>query len=126
MLISEIVSKLGQVDTFCCEPDLSLLAAAQILGKNNIGALPVVDADYKVVGVLSERDIVRFIAQRSDEFFGSNVEAAMTSNVITCQPEDDVADIFQLLKDHRIRHVPVIEEHELSVMLSIRDFDQAA
>lgn len=126
MLINEIVSKLGQVDTFCCEKELSLLDAARILSKNNVGALPVVDDDYRLVGVISERDVVRFIAQHADEFFGSNVESAMTSHVITCQPDDLVSDVFDVLISKKIRHIPVVENDELSVMLSIRDFDQAA
>lgn len=124
MQIREVVKELGQVDTFCCEADLSLLAAAQILSKNKIGALPVVDEDYGLVGVLSERDIVRCIADHPDEFFGSRVEAAMTSNVITCTPDDQATEVYERLVANRIRHIPVLENDELSVMLSIRDFDR--
>ena len=124
MQISEVVSELGQVDTYCCESDLSLLDAAKILNKNKIGALPVVDDDYGLVGVISERDIVRCIAERADEFFGSSVEMAMSSKVITCTPDDQVEDVYKRLIANRIRHIPVVEDGELSVMLSIRDFDR--
>ncbi len=124
MQIREVVSELGQVDTYCCDASLSLLDAAQILTKNKIGALPVVDDDYGLIGVISERDIVRCIAERADEFFGSCVETAMTSKVITCDPDDQVEDVYNVLVANKIRHIPVVENSELSVMLSIRDFDR--
>ena len=123
MKIQDIVDDLGQFDTMCGEQKMGLLAASRILSENKIGALPVVDDDYNLVGIISERDIVRSIAEQPETFFTDTVESAMTTQLITCSPEDPALDVFNKLKANRIRHVPVVDAGGLTVILSIRDFD---
>ena len=122
MRISDIVSRLEQIDTICGEVDMSLLAAAQILNANKIGALPVVNQNYQLVGIVSERDLIRFIAENPDDFFDSSVKMVMTSQVISCCLDDSANEVYNVLIENKIRHIPVLEDNELSVLLSIRDF----
>tara|TARA_Y100000052_G_scaffold1389_1_gene1102 strand:+ start:5590 stop:6018 length:429 start_codon:yes stop_codon:yes gene_type:complete len=99
----------------------SLQRSAEILDQNRIGATVAVDAKGKVVGVLSERDIVRRVAEQGAEALKLKVEEAMTRDVLTGTPETTILDGLELMTDRRIRHLPVIENGELVGIVSIGD-----
>lgn len=123
MKIQELVRDLNQTDTYCCDKSVSLLTATDHLSRFNVGALAVVNDEYNVIGIISERDIVRSIANRQKDFFSGEVADEMTTEVLTCSTGDDVQDVYRLLIAKKIRHVPVVENGELIAMLSIRNFD---
>jgi len=102
-------------------PEDTVEAAAVLLSAKNIGALPVRDQNGKLVGVISERDIVRGFAQQGGRFQKLKVEDLMTRKVITCSPDDDVKDAMRLMRDRHIRHLPVVEGGELCGIISSRD-----
>lgn len=103
-----------------CRPDDSIKEAAVMLRSNHIGALPVCDDDRRLKGVLSERDIVRAVADSDAEALGMTVSELMSRDVITCKPDDDVTDAIRLMFQHKIRHLPVIEEGLVCGMISLR------
>ena len=102
-------------------PDAPITAALATLTERNIGAL-VVSADGEAVdGIVSERDIVRGLAARGGAFLADQVAAAMSRPVVTCSPQDKVADLMALVTNRRFRHLPVVEDGRLCGIVSIGD-----
>lgn len=103
-----------------CRPDDSLEFLAKLLTKHRIGAVPVTDGKGGLVGVLSERDIVRAFAQGLD-VRARSVRDLMTKDVAVCGPDTTVKDAMRLMAKRHIRHLPVVEGGEVVEMLSLRD-----
>ena len=95
--------------------------AANILSKNRIGAILVRDDDGFVRCVLSERDIVRGLADLGSRCLETGVVELMTRDVVFCGPEDDIDTIMAIMTDRRIRHLPVMRENQLLGIISIGD-----
>ncbi|WP_035693145.1 CBS domain-containing protein [Azospirillum halopraeferens] len=100
--------------------------AARTLTDKRIGAVCVRDRRGKLVGILSERDIVRAIAERGEDALSIKVEELMTSQVRTCRPGDSIKDLMQMMTTRRHRHVPVCNDlDELVGIVSIGDVVKA-
>jgi len=95
--------------------------AVQLLSSNNIGAIVVVDANDAVVGILSERDIVRRMKNDSATIMLATVASCMTSDPVTCGMQSTVNDLMQIMTERRIRHVPVLDDGRLVGLISIGD-----
>lgn len=95
--------------------------AVTLLNEHNIGALIVVDSANKVVGILSERDVIRRMSGDQITPMAKPVSDCMTANPVSCQLETSVDDLMQLMTKRRIRHIPVIEAGRLAGMISIGD-----
>lgn len=124
MRIKDLLSELNQTDVKLIHEDMKLFEAARTLSTFKIGALPVVDQQAKIAGIISERDIVRSVVNNKHDFFDKQVNDEMTSSVITCTPDNISEKIYQLMGQKNIRHIPVIENDKLIAMLSIRDFEK--
>ncbi len=94
-----------------------------MIAEFNIGALPVVDKDKNVTGIISERDLIGAIAKTNTGFFETAVFEEMTTPVFTCSVEDTAYFIYEEMIARKIRHIPVTENGKLVSMLSIRDFE---
>ena len=105
---------------YTINPTSILGNAIQKLVDHKIGALPVVDEDKKLRGIISERDIIREL-HRSNFFHTRQVEDIMTKNVITCSLSSRANDIMEVMTENRIRHVPITEGNELIGIVSIGD-----
>jgi CBS domain-containing protein len=103
------------------ESTASLREASQHLRDHNIGVLLVMDTQKRPVGIISERDIVREFAERGGGIESAHVAAVMTRDLITSTPDDDLYHVMNLMTDHRIRHLPVLENGELAGLISIGD-----
>ncbi|TXH93829.1 MAG: CBS domain-containing protein [Pseudomonas sp.] len=101
-------------------PDASVLDAVKQMAENKIGALLVL-AGGRLVGIVSERDYVRKLAELERAAFDAQVADIMTADVISVGPRDSVQHCLRLMTDHRLRHLPVVAEGELIGMLSIGD-----
>ena len=88
---------------------------------NGIGALVIVDTSEMPMGILSERDIARGVTRYGTELPDTQIGALMTRNLVTCKPDDMVADIMAVMTDKRIRHVPVLKGRRLAGIISIGD-----
>lgn len=99
--------------------------AMQILSRENVGALVVKDVcrteGNVVVGMFSERDVVRALAEKGPKVLQMTVEELMSKTIISCSPDDDLDDVIELMDQHKIRHLPVLEEQALIGVVSIRD-----
>lgn len=122
MLIEQLFNSVEQDDTIIAAADINLFACAQLMTANNIGALPVVDDEDTIVGILSERDVMRAIVKNKDSFFNLITQDVMTKQVICCALGDDVLEVYKILVDNKIRHIPIANNNKLIGMLSIRDF----
>ena len=95
--------------------------AAQLLTQERIGALVIRNAAGEMIGILSERDIVRAIARQGAAVIAQPVVGLMTRDVICCTPEDSISDVMAMMTERRIRHLPVKENGKLIGMVSIGD-----
>jgi CBS domain-containing protein len=91
------------------------------LAVHNIGAMVVVGADGVPVGIVSERDVVRWLHQQGADVLRRPVAEIMSDVAVTCTPDDSVDDLAALMTDHRVRHVPVLDDGRLVGIVSIGD-----
>jgi CBS domain-containing protein len=103
------------------EPTATIADLCQKLSKERIGALPVVDASGRLLGMISERDIVRSIAREGHAVLQQSVERLMTRNVVVCTPDESVESVMEKMTDRRCRHLPVIERDRMIALVSIGD-----
>jgi CBS domain-containing protein len=104
-----------------CRPEDTMETAATLLATNHIGAMPVRDANGRIVGMFSERDIIRAFSQRGKEVQRLLVGDLMSGTLIVCTPEDTMVTARRLMKANRIRHLLVMEGKHLVGLLSISD-----
>ena len=98
-----------------------LAAAAKLLTKHRIGALVVLGVDGRLAGILSERDIVRAMAESGSTALQLPVAQVMTRNVSTCDVNDSISSVMDRMTKGRFRHMPVLDNDRLAGMISIGD-----
>ena len=113
-----LATKKGNIITVRAEEPVRRAVALMV--EHRIGALIVVDAAGRLVGILSERDIMRAAAD-DEQLFGRPVDAIMTRDVIVGLPQDDVIAVAHTMLEKRFRHLPIIDEGELIGIISIGD-----
>ena len=120
MYITDILGEKG-VKVHTVLPWVTVLDAARRLADAEVGALIVCDAEHRICGVISERDIVRCVAERGPGALEERVEAVMTHDVHTCGSQETVARAMALMTRFRYRHLPVVEQGKLLGIISIGD-----
>jgi CBS domain-containing protein len=120
VIVKSIVdAKGGSVVTI--EPAATLDTAAKLLAERRIGAVVVLGADDRVVGILSERDIVRVVSERGAGGMQEQVAQVMTRKVATCTLDETIHSIMERMTSGKFRHVPVIDQGRLVGIVSIGD-----
>jgi len=120
MKLVELI-KAKQRDVIQIGVDQTIAEAVNTIAQNKIGALLVNDGAGTVVGILSERDIVRGMSQHGADLHDVKVSELMTSDVIRCAPGDTVNEAMAMMTDRHIRHLPVFEGEQLVGFISIGD-----
>lgn len=120
MKVREYLATLKRV-IITCRPEDTIETASTLLATNHIGAMPVRDATGAIVGMFSERDIIRAFAQRGAEVGRLLVGELMATKLVACTPDDTMVTARKLMKANRIRHLPVMEGSRLAGLLSISD-----
>ena len=120
MTVEHILRNKGR-NVVTIEPQRTLAQAAQLLSERRIGAVIVGDTVHPVLGILSERDIVRAIAARGPAALDEPVSRSMTGKVVTCTGASAIHEIMELMTDGKFRHVPVVERGRLVGLVSIGD-----
>ncbi|HAQ35497.1 MAG: inosine-5-monophosphate dehydrogenase [Maricaulis sp.] len=120
MNVAAILEEKGR-DVVTLKADATLSEAASRLDHHGIGAVVIVANDGAIAGVLSERDIVRQVARQGAAALVETVAGCMTRDVVTAKPADTLEAVMASMTDRRIRHLPVVENGQLSGIVSIGD-----
>ena len=104
-----------------CRADDTIQLVIGLLDRHKIGALPVTDGDGRLVGVISERDVIRALAASKGDVRALKVSELMTRDVVTCTRATAVKDAARLMDTRHIRHLPVMEGSRVVDMVSLRD-----
>ena len=120
MKVEHILQSKG-VDVFAVKPDDLIADAVSILSEKNIGAVIVKDGRDNVVGILSERDVVRRLGEKGKEALAMSVSDCMTPDPYTCPPSTTLNEVMSMMTQKRIRHLPVTENDKLVGVISIGD-----
>lgn len=102
-------------------PEATIADIAARLNAEKVGALIVSDDGDKVLGIISERDIVRGLADHGPGLLEKRADEMMTAEVFTCVPDDTTAELMAVMTERRIRHIPVLEDGQLCGIVSIGD-----
>lgn len=121
MLVSQIIRNKGSHNVVTVKPGTTLAEATRLLAAKRIGAVVVSEDGAKVLGILSERDIMREIGTRGAACLTDIVDHAMTSNVYGCKPDDSADMVLQTMTTKRFRHIPVMEAGSMVGLISIGD-----
>ncbi len=113
--------KSNQQTLATCIPEESIASICTRLSTLNIGAFPVCDGNGTLVGIISERDVVRAFAKDGARLADRHVRDLMTREIVTCGREATMLEAEKLMHKHRIRHLPVVDGAKVVGMLSIRD-----
>jgi CBS domain-containing protein len=120
MIVKNILAgKRGDVVTI--EPTADLAAAAKLLAGRRIGAVVILGADQRIVGILSERDIVRALAEHGPAALSKPVSQVMTRDVKTCSEDDTIGGLMGRMTTGKFRHMPVVQQGKLIGIVSIGD-----
>jgi CBS domain-containing protein len=120
MIVKTILSDKGS-DVVTIEPTATLAEASQLLAQHRIGAVLVTGAGQRIVGIVSERDIVRALAKYGAEALSLPLTDVMTRKVVTCSRADTIAELMERMTGGKFRHLPVVEDDRLVGIVSIGD-----
>ena len=121
MLIADVLrGKTAGSTLATTAPSATVAELLELLARFNVGALPVMDGE-QLVGIVSERDVVRQLHERGHDLLETTVGEIMSADVITCSPRDRAADLARVMTDRRIRHLPVCDERGLIGIVSMGD-----
>ena len=119
MFLSQVLKSKGDL-VFTAQPGDTIAAVAALLHSRRVGAMVVVDEAHNVIGIVSERDIVRIVAEEGGEGW-KPVSACMTRDVIFADPGETVDILLERMTDRRMRHLPVCRDRKLVGIISIGD-----
>jgi CBS domain-containing protein len=120
MTVSVILAGKGR-EVVTIEPGASLAAAVRLLAEKRIGAALVLGADRRIAGIISERDVVRELAEGGAAALDLPVSRTMTRKVETCNESDTVSSIMERMTAGKFRHMPVVDQGRLVGVVSIGD-----
>ena len=120
MNVEQLLSGKGR-EVISVQPHRTLAEAVRVLSERRIGAVVVMGADGALVGILSERDIIRALGELGPSALESAVSRSMTSKVVTCRPQTSVDELMEIMTTGRFRHVPVVENGRVTGLVSIGD-----
>jgi CBS domain-containing protein len=124
MTVAAILAGKGR-DVLTIAPEKSIGDAIDVLAKRRIGALVVVENGDRIVGILSERDVVRAIGTSGTDVLAGPVAGVMTRNVMTCNERETIDSVMSRMTHGRFRHLPVAEDGRLAGIISIGDVVKA-
>ena len=120
MTVSVIVANKGR-KVVSIEPNASLADAVRLLAEKRIGAAVILGADRRLAGIISERDIVRVLAERGAAVLDEPVSRTMTRKVESCNENETVTQIMERMTQGKFRHMPVVDQGQVVGVVSIGD-----
>ena len=125
MKVLQILQRKGSSSIESVPPQTTLSDVASLLSEKKIGCVLVLNDGADLVGIVSERDIVRALAKLGSECLSNEVSSIMTSGVVTCVAEDDDNSVLEKMSSGRFRHMPVFQGDKLAGLISIGDVVKA-
>jgi CBS domain-containing protein len=120
MIVKSILAAKGAA-VVSIDPTATLGAAVKMLAEHRIGALVVLGPDRRLIGILSERDIVRVLAEHGAGVLAQPLSQVMTRKVVTCSQTDSVGVLMERMTVGKFRHLPVVEQDQVIGIISIGD-----
>jgi CBS domain-containing protein len=120
MTVNAILAEKGR-NVVTLDPGANLADAARLLAEKRIGAVPVLGADRRLIGIISERDIVQALATRGASALAEPISQTMTRRVATCNESETISNIMERMTEGKFRHVPVVDQGRLIGIVSIGD-----
>ena len=120
MTIARILATKGR-EVVTAQPHRTLLEISEILAARRIGAVVIADASGRLLGILSERDIVRAIGQRGAHALDDPASTHMTTEVVTSTEQETLLATVEKMNRGRFRHMPIVENGRLDGLISIGD-----
>ena len=120
MYVSALLENKG-ADVVTAAPNTTINQAVALLAENKIGVLVISASGKSVDGILSERDIVRALAEQGNDLGSTDAATLMSRDVVSCAPGDTIESLMGLMTERRIRHLPVLEDGILAGIVSIGD-----
>ena len=120
MTVARIIMTKGR-DVVTTQPHRTLGEVAEVMAARNIGAVVVADAQANVLGIISERDVVRAIGRNGPKALDNAVSVHMTARVITTTEDECVHETLEKMNNGRFRHLPVMKDGKLAGIVSIGD-----
>jgi CBS domain-containing protein len=120
MTVSIILAGKGR-EVVSIEPNATLASAVALLAQKRIGAALILGAGQRIAGILSERDVVRALAERGAQALEEPVSQIMTRKVSTCTESETVSGIMERMTEGKFRHVPVVDQGQVVGIVSIGD-----
>jgi len=93
----------------CCQPEHTVVDVAEIMKREDVGLVPVVDESSKLIGVLTDRDIVMKVVADGRDPRGTAVSEVMTTDPSSCQEHDSVETVMQQMAAHQVRRIPIVD-----------------
>jgi CBS domain-containing protein len=124
MFVSDILSQKGN-SVFSVNSTTSVAEVAQQLTDRRIGSVLVLDGDNRIAGIVSERDLVRALSRYGAKAMELETRKIMTTDVVTCDPDDSIDHVMETMTRGRFRHLPVVRHGELLGLVSIGDVVKA-
>jgi len=124
MLVKDILR--GKTKTIVTANDsMPIDKAMALLVEHNIGCLPIVDKDQKLVGLITDRAIFKKINEMKDKYLSLTVGDVMTSELVSGEPGEDIAYVAEKMRKRWVRHVPIIEDNRITGIISLWDILKA-
>ncbi|MFC5678020.1 CBS domain-containing protein [Aeromicrobium endophyticum] len=120
MRVHDVLASKGSTEVFTIAPTVTVRELLDVLAERDIGALVVSDDGAQMLGIVSERDVVRKLRD-VENARDTRVADIMTTDVRVCSPDDAFTDLMAIMTQHRVRHVPVLDDGRLVGVLSIGD-----
>ena len=120
MRVSDVLNSKGSGEVFTLRPTATVAELLDKMAELNIGAIVVSDDGVQLIGIVSERDVVRKL-RRVDNAMDKTIDTIMTTDVRVCAPDDSFGSLMAIMTDHRIRHIPVLDDGKIVGVVSIGD-----
>lgn len=120
MFVRQILNNKGD-SIVSIGPSAGIADVAALMKKERIGAIVVLDADERIAGIVSERDITRGLADHGAALLDMSADRIMTRDVVTCSPEDGIDGLMRKMTTGRFRHLPVVDKTKMVGIVSIGD-----
>ena len=120
MIVSQLLKSKG-FQVYTVSEETNIIEISRILSEKRIGVAVIINESKNVIGILSERDIIRGLSKYGEKVLDMPSKALMTKNVITIGLDSHIDDLMREMTNSRIRHMPIVEDEKLVGLISIGD-----